>query len=63
MIRFTAISKPGIERSHRPGYGVCYAPSHQVQPESAVVRCLSDLLTVTPVETNLDFSFYAGISH
>jgi len=45
------------------GYGVCYAPSHDVEPDSAVVRCLSDLLTATPVETNLDFSFYAGVSH
>ena len=45
------------------GYGVCYAPAHEVTPSSAVVRCLSDLLTATPVETDLDFSFYAGVSH
>jgi hypothetical protein len=44
------------------GYGVCYAPLHEVQLDSAIVRCLSDLLTAAPVETNLDFAFYAGVS-
>ncbi len=42
---------------------MCYSPSHEVAAGSAVVRCLSDLLTAAPVETDLDFSFYAGVSH
>ena len=41
---------------------VCYAPRAKVTPQSVEVHCMTDLLTDSPIKSDMGFNFYAGVS-
>ena len=63
LVKFnTAFAEPPIMVPVADSYGVCYAPRAKVTPQSVEVHCMTDLLTDSPIKSDMGFNFYAGVS-
>ena len=43
-------------------YGKCYANPAKLTTQSVTVICKTDLVTASPIEINMGFNFYAGVT-
>jgi hypothetical protein len=58
----TEFAEPPIMVAVANSYGKCYANPAKLTTQSVTVICKTDLVTASPIEINMGFNFYAGVT-